>query len=170
MNLFKKKLTLIVTAGLLLVFCVSATVFSHCEIPCGIYDDSMRINMIAEHIKTIEKSMNQIHKLSEDKDKNYNQLTRWIVNKENHSDKLSDIVTQYFMKQRIKPAGKSDGDVYKKYVKELTLLHKLMVYSMKCKQTTDLDNVEKLKETLSEFKKSYIGTEESSEYEHDHQH
>lgn len=170
MKLFKKRLTLIFTAGLLLVFCVSATVFSHCEIPCGIYDDSMRINMIAEHIQTIEKSMNRIHELSEQEDKNYNQLTRWVVNKGNHADELSDIVTQYFMKQRIKPAEKSDGDAYKKYVKELTLLHKLMVYSMKCKQTTDLDNVEKLKENLSEFKKSYMNTEDTPASKHGHQH
>ena len=33
--------------------------FSHCEIPCGIYNDKMRIDMIKEHITTIEKSMNQ---------------------------------------------------------------------------------------------------------------
>ncbi|MDY6953871.1 MAG: superoxide dismutase [Ni], partial [Thermodesulfobacteriota bacterium] len=33
---------------------------AHCEIPCGIYDDQMRIDMIAEHITTIEKSMKQI--------------------------------------------------------------------------------------------------------------
>lgn len=29
---------------------------AHCEIPCGIYDDQMRVNMIGEHITTIEKS------------------------------------------------------------------------------------------------------------------
>jgi nickel superoxide dismutase len=31
-----------------------------CEIPCGIYDDEMRINMIAEHITTIEKSVKKL--------------------------------------------------------------------------------------------------------------
>ena len=33
---------------------------AHCEIPCGIYTDEMRVQMIEEHCKTIEKSMSQI--------------------------------------------------------------------------------------------------------------
>ena len=35
-------------------------VFAHCEIPCGIYGDDMRFEMMGEHIRTIEKSMNMI--------------------------------------------------------------------------------------------------------------
>ena len=38
----------------------STAAFSHCEIPCGIYDDEMRVRMIAEHVTTIEKSMKSI--------------------------------------------------------------------------------------------------------------
>ena len=30
---------------------------AHCEIPCGIYGDSVRIALIYEHITTVEKSM-----------------------------------------------------------------------------------------------------------------
>ena len=30
-------------------------------------------------------------------------MVRWVVNKEVHADELSDIVTYYFMAQRIKP-------------------------------------------------------------------
>jgi len=170
MKRYGKHLAVIIGVTLSSLFLLSPIVLSHCEIPCGIYNDSMRINMIAEHIATIEKAMNQIHKLSEDEDKNYNQLTRWIVNKEAHADKLTDIVTQYFMKQRIKPAEESDSSAYKKYVKELTLLHKLMVYSMKCKQTTDLDNVTKLRAALTEFEAAYMDKESSSMSEHKHQH
>ena len=53
----------------LLLACVASLFFlanfaaSHCEIPCGIYDDAMRIDMIREHISTIEKSMTQITEL-----------------------------------------------------------------------------------------------------------
>lgn len=162
MYVFSVVVTIIVLGG-------STMVLSHCEIPCGIYDDPMRINMIAEHINTIEKAMKQIHKLSEDKDKNYNQLVRWIVNKENHADHLSDIVTQYFMKQRIIPVDNSGGRAYQDYVKKLTLLHKLMVYSIKCKQTTDLSNVTKLREYLDQFRSAYLGTD-SSTPGHSHEH
>ena len=76
---------------------------AHCEIPCGIYTDDMRIKMILEDIATIEKSMKKINELSKDPAKNSNQLVRWINNKEHHADKIQEVVTQYFMTQRIKP-------------------------------------------------------------------
>lgn len=159
----------VISVPLLTMFFLSSMVFSHCEIPCGIYDDAMRLDMIAEHIQTIEKSMQEIHQLSEDKDKNYNQLVRWIVNKENHADQLSEIATQYFMTQRIKPAEKSDSRSYQEYIKKLTLLHHLMIYSMKSKQTTDLDNVAKLRENLSAFRMAYMG-QSSAVSQHTHEH
>jgi len=157
MKKFKKTALLVVACGMSL-FAISPMVFSHCEIPCGIYDDQMRLNMLAEHITTIEKSMKEIQALSAEGNKNYNQLVRWIVNKEKHSDDFSDIVTQYFMTQRLKPAEESDQKAYKEYIHKLTLLHKMMVYSMRCKQTTDLANVEKLRAYLGQFRTAYLGT------------
>ena len=43
-------------------FFFSTKSFAHCQIPCGIYDDKMRFTMMAEHVTTIEKSMNQMEK------------------------------------------------------------------------------------------------------------
>ena len=123
---------------------------AHCEIPCGIYDDQMRIDMIAEHITTIEKSMKQIVELGNKKPIDYNQLTRWVTNKEHHANELQHIVTQYFMTQRIK----LDAD---KYCEKLTCLHKLLVYAMKCKQTTDLSHIDTLRSVLQEFQGLYFG-------------
>jgi len=156
MKKVNKTVLLFVTSCVLPLFVASPIAFSHCEIPCGIYDDPMRLNMLAEHITTIEKSMKEIQALSAQGNKNYNQLVRWIVNKENHADYFSDVVTQYFMTQRIKPAEESDVKTYKEYVHNLTLLHKMMVYSMRCKQTTDFENVEKLRAYLSEFRTAYL--------------
>ena len=62
--------------------------FAHCEVPCGIYQDSVRISLILEHITTIEKAMNQITKISNEDKPNYNQLVRWITNKEEHAEKI----------------------------------------------------------------------------------
>jgi len=132
-----------------LVFAASQAA-AHCEIPCGIYDDEMRIRMISEHITTIEKSMNEIKKLEKENPLNYNQLIRWVVNKEEHADKLQEIVTQYFMTQRIK----TDAE---EYVKKLELLHKMLVQAMKCKQTIDLEHVETLRKLLKEFQDLYLG-------------
>src|SRR6056297_1282951 len=94
------------------LFFFSPAVLSHCEIPCGIYGDPMRIDVMLEDIQTIEKSMRKIEELSKAEDKNYNQLTRWVINKGDHADKISDVVTQYFMKQRIKPVEEGKGKAY----------------------------------------------------------
>ena len=49
--------------ALLFTFLLCSTIYGHCEIPCGIYDDSLRVAMIKEHINTVEKSMKQINLL-----------------------------------------------------------------------------------------------------------
>lgn len=144
-----KKVGFPVLLGLIFVIFTASTALSHCEIPCGIYDDHMRVHMIEEHITTIEKSMNQIMKLQKEKPINYNQLVRWIMNKEDHANKLQEIVTQYFMTQRIKVDTKN-------YEKKVTLLHQMLVYAMKCKQTTDLSNTQKLRSLLKQFEDFYF--------------
>ncbi len=144
-----KKIFLQILVGCSFIFIFSVQAFAHCEIPCGIYNDEMRINIINEHIFTVEKSMNQIIKLEKEEHQNSNQLVRWIMNKERHADELQEIVTQYFMTQRIKLDTKN-------YDKKLGLLHQMLIYSMKCKQTTDLANVSKLKELVNDFKALYF--------------
>jgi len=163
-----KKLWAALAAGGLVVVAASSVVRSHCEIPCGIYNDPMRLDMMAEEITTIEKSMQEIGKLSAAGDRNYNQLVRWVVNKEDHADALSDIVTQYFLKQRIKPAAQSDAKAYDDYIHKLTLLHAMMITSMKCKQTTDVDNVAQLRAQLAQFRTAYLGPQ-AADATHSHQ-
>jgi len=151
---FSKKRAVLGT--LVLVIAFTSMVHSHCQIPCGIYNDPARFDMIAEHIATIEKSMQQITELSKQDKPNMNQIVRWVQNKEEHADQLSDIVTYYFMAQRVKPVDKSQSKTYEDYVKKITLLHEMLVYTMKAKQTTDLSNIEKLRNLLAEFKGSYF--------------
>ena len=131
------------------LFLAASIAAAHCEIPCGIYDDDLRIKMIAEHITTIEKSMNQISELQGNEPINYNQLIRWVMNKETHANALQEIVTQYFMTQRIKFDTKD-------YAKKLAVLHKMLIYAMKCKQTTDLSHIGTLRSLLKEFQELYF--------------
>lgn len=150
----KKSHIQIITFVVILVIGATTQVYSHCQIPCGIYDDPLRLKMIDEHITTIEKSMNQIVTLSGAQSRNDNQIVRWVQNKEHHADALSEIVTDYFLAQRIKPAGEGTPE-YQKYIRQLTQLHQMLQTSMKCKQTTDLSHVEKLKTLLADFTKVY---------------
>ncbi len=153
----KPNFSAVIMTAILLGFAHPA--FSHCEVPCGIYGDEVRFYIIEEHINTIEKSMKMIVELSKEQNKNYNQLVRWINNKEQHANYIQDVVCQYFMTQRIKTVAEEDVQKYKKYVEKITLLHKMLICSMKAKQTTDLENAEELRILLTSFRTAYFGAE-----------
>ena len=154
-NRIRKRI--IAVSVLTVVAILASMAYSHCQIPCGIYNDQMRFDTIAEHITTIEKSMKLITELSGQNKPNMNQVVRWVQNKEEHADEISHIVSYYFMAQRVKLPAEGDTKAQNQYVKKLTLLHRMLVYSMKAKQTTDLANVEQLKSSLNEFHKVYFG-------------
>lgn len=140
----------------LLLGAVASPVFAHCEIPCGIYDDALRMKQIQEHVTTLEKSMLEIRKLEKQPDKHANQITRWINNKEKHANDLQHIVTQYFMTQRVKLPGSPGALAREAYDQQLHLLHGMLVTAMQAKQTTDLRHITKLRELILAFEKSYF--------------
>ena len=157
---------------------VHGSALAHCEIPCGIYGDEARFAAIAENLKTIEKSMEEIRRQSADVpvqataadgirmevltmtthpvDADMNQLVRWVKNKETHADQIREIVAQYFLAQRIKAPSNEDPAVRKVYSEKLALLHQMIVSAMKCKQTTDPAHVKKSRELLQAFKALYM--------------
>lgn len=130
---------------------------AHCEVPCGIYNDSARIQMLYEHITTIERSMAMIKKIETAENLDYNQLVRWVNTKEQHAEKIQDIVYQYFMTQRLKPIGKENKKAYNKYIEQITLSHKILIYAMKAKQSIDEEYIKKLRETVHLFEHAYFG-------------
>lgn len=136
-----KYLTIMVLFGAV----ATASVIAHCQVPCGIYDDEMRFKMMYEHVTTITKAMKQI-----ESGQNANQSTRWVMNKEKHAEEIIEIVSDYFLAQRIK-AGMDN------YEANLKALHQIIVYSMKCKQTTDVANAETLKATIHNLEHTYLG-------------
>ena len=141
---------------LVMITLLKPAVFSHCEVPCGIYNDEMRFTMIEEHITTIEKAMKEIANLSGQQPTNFNQIVRWVTNKEKHAEDIQHIISQYFLTQRVKLVEKEDDKANKIRVEHLSLCHEILVYAMKTKQTTDLSNVEKLKSAVKIFKDSYF--------------
>ncbi|WP_319269857.1 superoxide dismutase [Ni] [uncultured Draconibacterium sp.] len=154
-----KKITQIFSVALIMgiITLSSFQAKAHCEIPCGIYGDSVRIALLYEHIETIEKSMNQINELSKSENPDYNQLVRWVMNKEEHAKEMQEIISQYFLHQRVKITSSADDAAYRKYVKQLELLHHLSVFAMKSKQSTDLSIIDTLREKLHLFEHAYFG-------------
>lgn len=130
----------------------------HCEVPCGIYGDSLRLSLLEEHAKTVEKGMAQISELSKADQPNYNQIVRWVMNKEKHAEEIQQIVSQYFLHQRIKmPADDAKRKAVDDYHDKLEALHAIQVYAMKCKQGTDSAMVEKLQVAIHDFGHLYFG-------------
>jgi len=56
----------------------------------------------------------------------------------------------------------ADGNACDKYIKQITLAHKLTVYAMKTKRTTDQQFIEKLRNMPAAFEDAYF-TEEDKE-------
>lgn len=146
--------------AVLSLFVYTQPASAHCQIPCGIFDDELRVQLIEEHIGTVEKSMKKIDEIGAAESVDHNQLVRWVNNKEAHAQEIQDIVTAYFMAQRIKPP-KDHGDekVVNAYMHKLALLHAIQIHAMKAKQSTDLEQIETLRELTGKFREAYFGKE-----------
>lgn len=138
-----------------MLFLYPALVGAHCEIPCGIYGDEGRFAALLEDVDTIEKSMNEIDKLSGESERNDNQIVRWVINKEHHADHIRDVVAQYFLAQRITEPAADDAAAMKAYTDKLVALHKIIRTAMKCKQTTDPANAQTLRDLVLAFQALY---------------
>ena len=130
---------------------------AHCQIPCGIYDDGLRFKQLHEHITTIEKSMTSINSLSQSSSENNpNQLTRWVINKEDHANEMMHIMHGYFLAQRIKPLSENATKKERRnYQKQLQLIHEITIDVMKSKQTTDFNYTTQLHRKLRDFQDIY---------------
>merc|ERR1719471_2181679 len=112
---------------------------THCQVPCGIYDDDGRITQILEDAATIRKAVTKINELSGSHNaEDVNQLVRWITVKEQHASNIQKIVAEYFLTQKVKPVSKGqtldDGTTYEDYHKIVEAHHRLLRAAMVVKQ------------------------------------
>ena len=142
--------------GLAVVLTGSTRVQAHCEVPCGIYADQMRFEMMLEDQATIAKAMEKIASYASTEKhhaQELNQQVRWVATKEDHANKIQHVIAQYFMTQRLKPGA--DDAAQAVYVDQLTKAHAVMVLAMKCKQTVDPANAVALRQAILDFHKAY---------------
>ena len=132
---------------------------AHCEVPCGIFHDQIRFEQMLEDQETIAKAMKQINELvSKEADaQSHNQLTRWIITKEEHAKNTQKIIAQYFMAQRIKPGTDPATNVV--YTKQLIAAHNVMRAAMKSKQTVDPAQADALRKAILDLYRAYEGKE-----------
>lgn len=133
---------------------LGSSAFAHCQVPCGIYGDQLRFEQLLEDGKTIAKAQGQINELAAAglTGQSANQLTRWVVTKEDHAAKIQATIADYFMAQRIK----ADSP---RYVEQLKAAHAVTVAAMKCKQSTDAATADALKAAVFNLYRAYEGKE-----------
>ncbi len=118
---------------------------AHCQMPCGIYHDEMVFDQVDQYVETMVKC---ISVLEDDKFKtiqDYNVATRWILEKENASNDIAELIMIYFLQQKIKP-GEEDT------TKKVVSAQKLLFYLVQIKQLVDLRAVNDFYEEWEKFK------------------
>jgi nickel superoxide dismutase len=136
-----------------MAFAIPTNLSAHCQVPCGIFDDDNVIGSLRTDHTTIAKACTEIVALSKDPSANAQQIVRWTTNKESHAQDIQDKVLNYFLAQRLK-LPETDADKAA-YMEKLALCHEIIVAAMKCKQSTDAANVEKLGTLLDSFAKHF---------------
>ena len=139
--------------GLILIFAFAREVQAHCQIPCGIYGDPARFAAMMEDVETLKKSVAMIDAEARTESPDYNQLVRWVINKETHADRIKGVALDYFLAQRIKEGQENYGQ-------KLAALHKIIVLSMKAKQTTEAEVVDDLEAAIRAFEELYTAGEQ----------
>ena len=151
--IFRK--TPLAMATLLAIALLPHIVLAHCQVPCGIYDDAARIARMYEDAATIEKAMVQMQDLAGKNDaQSANQLTRWIITKENHASNIITTVSEYFMTQKVKPMAE-DVEGHDAFLLKLEDHHRVLNAAMKAKQNSDPEVVGALRAALDLMGKHY---------------
>ena len=128
---------------------------AHCQVPCGIYDDAARIKRLHEDATTIGKAMAEMAKLAGGHDAQaLNQGARWVATKEAHASHVIQVVSEYFLTQKVKPVA-AGADGYDAYLAKLADHHAVMVAAMKTKQNAAAPYAKKLHDAIEAMAKHY---------------
>lgn len=128
-----------------LTLTTTSSLIAHCQMPCGIYHDDMVYDQIDQYAETMYKAMSEIDANKFATSKERNQLIRFVLQKDKQSDDAANLLTTYFLQQKIKP-GEEDT------AKKVLSAHKLLFLMVQIKQNTDLKLVYEFMEEWTKFK------------------
>jgi len=126
---------------------------THCQVPCGIFDDPARVAALKEDAATVRKAMVQINELGTASPLAVNQTVRWINTKEEHAASIITTASEYMLAQRVKKElFESEGE----YKEALVAHHTLMQAAMKTKQVVDVAACDALDAAIETVGPMYI--------------
>jgi nickel superoxide dismutase len=149
MKIFKRGMYLFVYVLIGYAFFLPTQGFTHCQVPCGIYDDAARAKGMLEDAATVVKATKLIAELAGKTDaQSQNQMVRWVVTKEQHAQKIIATISDYFLTQRVKP-GQED------YLERLAKHHTVIIAAMKAKQNADVKYAQVLQDSIKALRPYY---------------
>ncbi len=134
--------------GIAALICQTGALIAHCQMPCGIYHDEMVFNQIDQYIETMYKGMTELKTSKFATPMERNNFTRWVLLKETASDEMANLITQYFLQQKIKP-GEPDT------AKRLVSAHKMLFELTAIKQNVEVKMVEDFADEWENFKQMF---------------
>lgn len=134
------------------LFFITSPLIAHCQLPCGIYHDDLRFAQLEENIQTLNRAIKGILDSGAHTPLAENQRVRWIILKEENADQFVQVLTTYFLQQRLKPDQEGFDQM-------LFLVYQMMQTSMLIKQQVNGDLVDRLQSLLSTFRQTYSSNE-----------
>lgn len=132
-------------------FVSTQTAEAHCQVPCGIYNDSARVESMLEDAATVVKATKMLAELEGKTDaQSVNQSTRWVLNKEKHAQSIIATISDYYLTQRVKPSQED-------YTDRLVKHHAVILAAMKAKQNADSKVATSLTESIQALSAYYPG-------------
>lgn len=138
----KKKLVILCAAAGMLS---TPLLYSHCQMPCGIYHDDMIFDQIDQYVETMYKGITMLEENDFNTVKDRCDLVRWVCLKDHESDEIAALINTYFLQQKIKP-GEPDTP------KKLEAAHRLLFYLVQMKQHVDKKILQSFSEEWDKFK------------------
>ncbi len=140
-----------IALSLLLLLLAVPAALAHCQVPCGIYDDAARITTLREDATTIAKATANIVKTAGAHEAAASaQMVRWTMTREQHASHIIEVVSEYFLTQKIAPVP-PEADEYDAYLEKLADHHAVMHAAMKTKQTVSEQNLKALAAAIDQI-------------------
>ena len=130
---------------------------AHCQVPCGIFDDPVRVTLLKEDAATVRKAMVQINELSTSVSGGealaLNQATRWVLTKDEAAGNIITTVSEYMLCQRVK---KELFEKNEEYLEALAAHHGVLAAAVKTKQVVDAAACDALDHAIADLAPMYI--------------
>uniref|UniRef100_UPI00140E9480 superoxide dismutase [Ni] n=1 Tax=Neochlamydia sp. AcF84 TaxID=2315858 RepID=UPI00140E9480 len=138
----------ILVQGIIALLCHTGTLMAHCQMPCGVYHDELVFNQIDQYIETMYKGITELNNSKFSTPFERNNFIRWVKLKDSASDEIANLITAYFLQQKIKPA---EADTPKRLISA----HKMLFELTAIKQNVNIKMIETFADEWENFKQMF---------------